>query len=287
MFKFPLFSYLLQKRLKRRVEGYVFLTAVLLSALVITAGTGLTRIITKEVQFTQDLFFSEKAYYAAESAVEIALLELKEDPVENINEFEVFNQSGAVAVLNIGNQPSAGFSFSLPPNATTKLRLRLDADSTRGTAVEPIDPDFTLNISPLGGGDKVLQWKIVCSRGIDDKTTSIQDVLETGRVPSLKNLLGIYDDVSGNSEVDVLVSRFLNLPDLDKTSCFLSFTNLQEIEALEIAFEGTDVPPPKAKIVARGMAGKRQKTIVFEYAQKNLSSFFDFGLFHSDSGFGN
>ena len=45
------------------------------------------------------------------------------------------------------------------------------------------------------------------------------------------------------------------------------------------------MPPEKALIKSIGKSGGREKIISFEYAQKNLSTFFDFGFFHTDEGF--
>lgn len=265
----------------RKKSGAVLFVTMILSGLIITVGLGLAKILATEVNFSADVLFSEKAYFAAESGVEMALGELNISPVQNVERHETNVRSGdesAQSILTIENLlPRSGessFSFQILPLQTQKLRLKKDTDPAAGIANENVE-SFDLRVE---GGR--LHWKFLCQT--KDGTVALQNVSDEGDISNFyHSQRGNYDDESGLTFINKSFEE-LEIPSQD---CFLSFTNLDQSNPIEITFSGSQLPPPRALVKAIGQSGGRQKSIVFEYAQKNLSSFFDFGLFHTESGF--
>ncbi len=263
--------------------GSILIVAIILGAIVMTLGLNLTRIFAKEIQFSSDLLFSEQAYFAAESGVEKSLIKLKNEPVENLIDHQIDFENGVKTTLNIENLKDT-FSFALPPQENVKFRLRKDLDPTKETELESVNV-WDLNVVTEDGtisGLKVWQWKILCSK--NEKTLVIQNTSETGNFPQFEDQAGIFTDKNGESMANVLISDFfLPLSPDEKKSCFFSVTNISETETLDFTFESIDqMSPHQALITATGKVGKREKTIVFDYAQKKLGTLFDFVLFHAD-----
>lgn len=267
----------------RKSQGITLIVSIILSGMILAIGLGLVKILTTELQFSADLIFSEKAYFAAESGVEIALLELNKEPVQNTENAVIFEEpdfSGARSELTIENLEDE-FGFNLTPKETVKLRLRKDTDPGKdlNLAIQPVT-NFKISVNPAGD----VRWKIICTKTMKDekahRTVSIQNTLSSTFM-EISSQSGTYDDEDGASSNTSVSTFFANLGDEDQKTCFLSLTNLANTN-LEITFSNTEMPPPRAKVIATGKAGNREKTIIFEYAQKRLSPFFDFGLLHID-----
>ncbi len=260
---------------KLKSKGYILIITVILSALILTISLGLSKILATEIEFSADLLFAEKAYFAAESGIETALIELKSEPVQNVVDQTLSfrtDQNGdqddsAQFNLNIQNLVSE-FSILIPPQQTKKFRLKKDTDVTLNITDQAVT-DFTLN-----GSHDTFQWKVQCQK--NDKTTSIQGKWNGG---SLQNQSGTYDDIDGNSSLNERVSTIF--ANSDPKTCFFSIQNLSNDE-LEIDITNTQVAPETTTVSATGLSGNRQKTIEFEYSQKNISSFFDFGFLQSE-----
>ncbi|MCF7917426.1 pilus assembly PilX N-terminal domain-containing protein [Candidatus Gracilibacteria bacterium] len=270
-----------RKRFVRKSSGAVLFVTLILSALIVTVGIGLAKILATEIQFSSDILFGEKAYFAAESGVEIALREMNAEPVQNIENYETSPKSddqSAKLILSIQNLqplfPETSFSLRINPKQTQKLRLRKDTDPSEGVLAGPVG-DFDLSVE---GGR--FQWKFLCQS--NNGTISLQNISNPGDFPHFYDQkLGISDDEFGNTTIDKTFSDI----GADPAQCFFSLTNLDENNPITVTFANTEMPPSKAAIHSTGKSGGRQKSIVFEYAQKNLSPFFDFGLFHKEGGF--
>ena len=61
----------------RKESGSILLPTLILSGMMLALALALTKIVSNELQFSADLLLSERAYFAAESGVEQALLSLK------------------------------------------------------------------------------------------------------------------------------------------------------------------------------------------------------------------
>lgn len=259
-------------------KGSVLLISILLSGMILSIGASAAKILIKEIQFTSDLLFAEKSYFAAESGVEIALLELKKEPVRNIVDQEIFLDGTALSRLNIENRV-ARFEINLPQNGNTKLRLLQQKNENDPLGTTPIGTKKIENFSINNPDNKKFHWKILCKK--NDQTVAIQNDYENDLFNSLSEQ-GVFEDENGNILKNSSLDDFLRNDDYQK--CFLSFENLAESELNITLNAPQNIAPNKARISAFGKAGNREKRIIFDYAQKNLGSLFDFVFFHSDEG---
>lgn len=270
---------------KPKQKGAILLLSILLSALILTVGMGLIKILATELEFSSDLLFAEKAYFAAESGVELTLQELKESPTQHVDSLSQLIKSDsseeeAVVHISIQNliHPSEEFETSVPPKKTIKFRFQKDADLST-----PWMPEGTDNFDIALEGAAFFHWKLVCSHS--GGTVSLQEKLPAGEYPDFAAQTGIYDNPEGISSQKALSDFLAMLSGDEKNTCFLSFTNLDQANDMTLTLKNTEMAPPTATIRSLGQSNNRSKLILFEYAQKNLSPFFDFGLFHTESGF--
>ena len=269
------------EKVLRKNPGTVLFITVILSGLIVTVGLTMMKIFATEIQFSANLLHGERAYFGAESGVEIALLELKNEPVDGID-VDIFSPTevqefGTKINLKIQNrfQTLAEKTMRLMPQQTQKLRLKTDTDLGRNEVIQAVET-FSFSVNPAS---KIL-WKILCRK--NGKTVALQNI-NSGSVFSSDNLFGVFDDETGQSIMGVSVSNLFNQKlgtNDEKKSCFLSLTNLEGNEIVLDFQNSPNLPPAQAKIKSIGRSGPTQKLIVFRYAQKSLSSFFDFGLFH-------
>ena len=86
---------------KAKHKGSTLLATFLLSAMVLMLGLGTAKILIRELNISADLLFSEKAYYAAESTIELAVKNLKKNPVQNVdNKVLKLGETKAFKALN-------------------------------------------------------------------------------------------------------------------------------------------------------------------------------------------
>ncbi len=250
-------------------NGSTLIVAVVIAAMLLTIGIGAAKILVKDVEFSSDLMLSEKAYFAAESGVEKALLNLNTQPVQNIENIEIELDAHTKTLLNIKNNLSE-FDFDLKPAMSQKFRLLKDLKNDLDYETKIIDT-FSLNVSPEGN---LFQWKILC-RDKNDSSKTISMIKQERS----SNFLDFFNRLDKNDKT------FSSWAEADKETCFFSIQNLSE-ETLNFKFKNTTgMSPNKTHVHAVGIAGKREKHISFDYSQDNLGSLFDFVLFHTDNGF--
>ncbi len=244
-------------------DGSILLIAVVLSAMILTIGIGAAKMLVKEVEFSSDFLFSEKAYFAAESGVEKALLELKKSPVQNIENTVIPIDTLTNTTLTLSNDVPT-FAFTLPPGESQKFRLIHDIKNDMLYDPQVVS-DFSIDIQPDG---KSFQWKILCN----DSSQHTIDKIGTSTT-DLPNFLST-------------TSGFTTWTQPVKETCFLSIQNLETTDDISFTFNSSaTMAPHKARVHAVGKAGNREKHISFDYYQKNLGALFDFVLFHTDKGF--
>lgn len=266
-------SFFSRSRIKRyknpRKKGYVLLVTFLVSALILTVGMTLAQILAREIHFSSDLWFAEKAYFAAESGVEKALIELKKNPVNWIEQetnLDFFPDESADFSLQTQNRVQQN-TFTIPAQDTVQFRLRVDGNSSY---VEEVSPVTDFDISP--SSDK-FRWKIQC------QAENIVSLTGTGFSGErlLEDLWGSYDPGEGLVRVASAQDFFAALTEDQKKTCFMTFTAGQGNVSVELSSSGNVFfSPPIALIRSVGTSVTRQKIIEFDYRQKNLSPFFDF-----------
>ncbi len=250
-------------------NGSTLIVAVVIAAMLLTIGVGAAKILVKDVEFSSDLMFSEKAYFAAESGIEQALLNLNVRPVQNMDNTEIQIDSHTKISLDIENS-LLEFNFNLLPSMSQKFRLLKDLKNNLD--YEPVVIDsFNLDITPAGFP---FQWKILC-RDKSDSSKTISMI----RQELSSSFLNFFDRLDKNDKT------FSSWAEADKETCFFSVQNLSD-ESLNFKFKNNSkMAPHKTHVHAMGIAGNREKHISFDYAQNNLGSLFEFVLFHTDKGF--
>ena len=256
---------------KPKNKGMVILIpTIILSGLILMVALGLSQVLMTELEFSADLLFSEKAYFAAESGVEKSLLALKDKPLNWVDEEGSLVGTNANYDLLIANSVPS-FGFSLAKNETVKFRLGVDTDE--GFNNYNI---LTVNDFEITPKEEDLSWKIICQK--QGKTVALQG--DGGDFTK-----GQYDNGDLIESMDV--ATFLNGNNSLDNICFMSLTNLIETEDKTI--EGTVtatsieklIAPAKVSIRAVGKSYHREKIVTFEYLQKNLSSVFNLGFYYT------
>ena len=257
-----------------RNPGAVFPTAVFLSVIILSLGLGAAQTVIKELNFATDLLFSEQAYYAAESGVEAALIDLQENPVQHVTStiVDLGNSTFEPLIFNTRLNTET-FNFVVRPLASQRFRLLADSDETDVYAPE-LASAFDIEVTADGLDDLDWQWKALCQNP-SGETFALQDTLTTGN----------YADFLINNEGKDAAGRAINFANWRTTNngnnCFFSVQSLSESNNLNFTFTANDIiAPPVAKVRSIGKAGQRQKRIEFDYAQQNLGGLFDFVFFH-------
>lgn len=278
----------ISSNLRKKNPGVVILIpTIILSGLILVVSVGLSQVLITELEFSADLLFSEKAYFAAESGVEKSLLALKEKPLNLVIEDGVAVGTGATYDLNIANSVEQ-FPFSLAKDETMKFRLGVDtSDNFAEYSLKPVTT-FKINKSSepnaVAFSNADLQWEIICPKKGEGRT--IKTVSLQGRGDDFSK--GIYDDglhpLITNIDGEIVgpeenLAKFLGENNLGEDICFMSLTNTESIDITGNFSVYKKIAPAKVKITASGKSFSREKIVNFEYRQKNLSSLLDLGLY--------
>lgn len=257
-------------------QGYVLVVTFVLSSLILGVGISLAQVLATELEFSADLLFAEKSYFAAESGIEKALIELKENPIQQIDDSFYLSDADESAEfnLNIGNGIK-DISFTIPEKGNIQFQLKKDTDDTEGADEQPVTDLF---IQPSNTN---FRWKVQCEQQCSScargkKTRAIVNNWSAqGGGKDLKEL----KDENGKS-VQVFWGE---LKTEEKKSCFLTLENMKD-EDLKIEItSGEYFTPPKAQIKSIGKSGSRKKIMTFDYTQKKLANIFNFGLLNRTS----
>ena len=272
-------------------DGMILPATLFLFVLIIVLGTGLLSFLLQDAQFMGQTIMTRRAYFAAESGVERALLGLKGYPTLNGTDVMVFKDQSAEVEVSIQNKTEPGTSFELKRNEQERLRLFRTELGANGYENIPVS---AFDIRRESGDASALSWKVICAAD-DGKSEAFQgqgwpagDTLSQNSTQR-----GTYDLVSG-SGTDKTLEGFLGAVE-NKAACILHIQNLgTEMAVFHILSE--EIPPPVAIVSATGRrfsdggaistSRDPQKTITFSSAQDTLSPFFDFGLYYTEGSFG-
>lgn len=269
------------KKLPVKTDGSALLISIILSGLMITVGVMSARLAVRELELSADLFLSEKAYFSAESGVEKALWQLKNDPINHVepdNTTVIVALEDAhteVSIRNLidttaGNFPKEAFAFTLPPLESQRFRFQQDTTPDITTTPNPVSGPVAIHQDPPGK----FYWRFLCNNTVSGNTVALQNEANSD-ITDLLSTNG-FDD-NGN------VINFNSWSTVDKSTCFISIQNLQS-DDVEYTFSGTTMAPHAAHIHSVGTHQGREKHIRFDYAQKTLGSLFDFSFLHSEGG---
>jgi hypothetical protein len=257
-------------------KGSALLVALLMMGVMTAISLVLSVLILRELRVTRDLIDSGKAYYAAESAVEIALFELNHslpgwEPVTDDDEFKSYSVADdAVAELKVDNRckayPCFDEDFDLskesPPNQAFYDVLELNENITiplfvvdEGEEVPvgdfvvefyaPFDPSKHLKIDGQGlTGWDVLRWKVFGLRQEEPKVTeTISDFTAIKTIDSAAANKNTEDESTNATAPSWFGSRETGCADVgnrytDSIVCFM-YKEIGEVVSTQAAgFDG-------------------------------------------------
>lgn len=270
-----------RKRIPRKNRGDVLVITLILSAFMLLVGLALSRFLLQDLYFVRNLLWSETAYFAAESGVEEALLELKENPIKNISGEDRIVQGNVKSVLTVENLKEEHV-FTLKSNETKRFRLERDGYAPATNWV------FESDNGPLS-------WRIICQKNkpsgdflgnvaLQGRFNSAQPAVNfgaiTGNLDDVEIISGTVTDIptAANVAVSTFFGTTINTPEEQKT-CFVNYQNLSG-DTLNVILKNTSggITPDTAVIKSVGQAGQKEKVIYYQFTQSGLSSFFDFGV---------
>ncbi len=293
-------------------EGSILVVTLLLAGLVLMLGLSAANLLARELNFSTDVLFTERAYYGAESGVETSLVSLNEDPVQHIDpQTEKIDLPGLsddvdVSFYAINNQvkgsESEKFEFELDSFDAQKFRFNYDTDPSDGPVARQTSGNFSLKITP----SSKFQWRFICPLQSGTGTYALVGEETSGLKNSFLNAVnGIVEDVTPeaapltptnfNAWTQVCTEWFYPptgggighcnaSANINQDKCFFSIQNLSpDAAAYEVTPMGSSVMSPHlSEVTSRATAGDRTKLIQFDYLQKNLGSLFDFSFYHND-----
>lgn len=255
--------------MKMKQDGSVLLPTLIISGMILALALSLTKIVSNELQFSADLLLGERAYFAAESGVEQALLSLKDEPINLIERTTKLSKGSETTVTTFNKLEE--FDFEIEASETLRWRLGRDLDPGFGVTRNMVRD---LQISGQNLADN-MQWKIQCAGST--LASSLQRRAISNLITPIAS--GVWDEDGDIGETTI--ESFLASID-DETICYISLTNFGKDIISGRVYAPRKMAPAQTKVRALGYAGGREKVIEFEYRQKNLAPFFDFGLLHSE-----
>lgn len=253
-------------------NGAVLLPTLIISGMLLALALALTKIVSNELQFSADLLLAERSYFAAESGVEQALFSLKTEPTNWVLNKKTNLPNASVTRVTVENSQSS-FPFFLEPKSSIRWQFGNDIDPSFEIIPTKIQ-NFTINGAEL---TNVLQWKFQCSQKNSSKIEMLQSRATSNEITG--NNSGTWDN--GTQIGTKTIQDFLDSLS-DETRCFLSLMNFGERDISGTFSTTGKIAPPQTIVRATGTAGGREKIIEFEYRQKNLTPFFDFGLLQKE-----
>ncbi len=109
---------------RKKIEGITLISVVLISVLILTAVMGIVNVLVKELSFSTDTLNGERAYFAAESAVEEANLQLLANPIFHGSTDSTLANAKANTIINNVINSGEDFSITLAPNTQQTIRLQ-------------------------------------------------------------------------------------------------------------------------------------------------------------------
>lgn len=261
--------------LKTKQTGSVLVVTLVLGLVLLGIGLQAAAVIIKDLAVQEDLYFSEQAYFAAESGVESALWDLKIEPLQAYENVSTMLRPNVDYDVSIENLVRA-FELRILPYKSEKFRLRYDAEPDENFSEQPV-VDFDLEIGSSQAGN-LIHWRVICQEeyGGGLVTTAVQGALAAGLYTDfLTSQSGRYDRADGTMIPSQGIKGYLDRGILRRDSCFFAVDNIASNEVL-VRFESDQMSPAITEVTARTKVKNREKIIRFQYRQKNLAEIFDF-----------
>ncbi len=254
----------------QRASGAVLIPTLLMGLVLMAFGVGLSRHVILLSSVTSGILNQEKAYYAAESGVEMGALFLRNEAVQDLDSYKIDLGGGVIDMLTLDNIAYRE-EIKLMPGESVKMRYRRDDHPGIQTHLSALS-DLSLALSSEGGGGQ-LEWKLVCR---DKDSLFLQGRLRAAALDSFLALQGLDDDGQRQTVKNFLAPLEASV----LRQCFYSFYN-PGIEEVALNLEAASgFSPSLLAFDSLGKAHGKVKRLAFDFRQKNLSTLFDFVFLH-------
>ena len=230
----------------QKVAGNLVIYAVALGAMIFTIGSGLLRVQGAEMRFVADLYNAEKAHFAAESGIEMALWHNSREKRNHIADFSLdFTENEAqIAEFSIKNRVSA-FEFTLKPEESRNIAFESDQNDDESTNFDrfyAISGTVLAENGALGnkyrvnkclGSENSENEVLLASNSLQNVTINVQNASESGKTCEIRIT---NENSSANGENGALMFTF-------------SAEN--------------GLSPVKTRVNSLGKAGSREKQLTF------------------------
>ncbi len=226
-----------------KVDGNMIVYAVAMGMLIFTLGQGILRLQGSEARAAGALYLSEKAHYAAESGVEVALLNNNQLPFDHVEghvlqNFENEEQSATIDIIRTVD----AFGFTLKPEQAKQITLKYDQNSGFGNTDSQQVP--ALGFVVAGSGS----FEFNKCLGSPDNEIEIVSVTNNQHIT--------FNQENYISTLENCVIQLKNLNLIDPQT---------NTEAQNLVFEFANGPlsPHNTRITSVGKAGTREKHLTF------------------------
>ena len=254
---------------------------IIIGAALLSMGAMLVLLLAKDTDITRRAIESSRAYYAAESGIEQALLALSRDSAEAVLDFNIEVSNGIDATLDINNRPEMMVDEEILvelPSYRNCVRMPFVVDADVDTLVTDRQSPLTImaEIQTDSGGAGRLYVGVQCPYDADgvggkEQITLAETLDIVGfQVVDLMTISGLYSPplVTDPSEVltlsEVMNTRMAqSLDTSDAQQCIMTLQNAST-EPLMVTLTG-DVTPHVVEVESVGRAGKAQKRLGIGY----------------------
>ncbi len=263
-------------------QGITLISVVLISVLIITAVMGVANVLVKELAFSADTLNGERAYFAAESGVEMANLTLKENPIyHGTKKINLTRAEGNTKINNLATE----FFVILKPKQQQTVRLQTSING-KTQKIKTL-PTLSINISQKEVKKNVF-WTIRCNEsGENSSTASIQgNFNQIGN--DLINWIGKIDKSDDKTRFETFDTKtkpknvgtyFWNASKsfIAKDTCTLSLENLSKNKVKITITNNETMAPLTGTVTATGTANNRKKVIQYKTDQNNVDQWINWG----------
>lgn len=265
-------------------KGNALIISIILVSLLIILSFGVTSLIVQSTQNVQSIEASHRAFYAAESGVELSLLALK----KHLPGFEEQQKVDIDRLTNLDytvkaqvNRIPATSTNLILPNQTVTLALFKDTGKGDTITIQDLkSPDSaTLRFESQS---PCFRWAVFGfkNKGGELITESLGDYLcpPTGDSLSTQSTSGKFKDAEGKFYPQFTIQQFL----ADHTQNYIAITNLSPSNAAlqyDLTFQGNTMADEKFLITSSGQFQNFVQTEQVSVPQGDLLPLFYFAVF--------
>ena len=274
----------------KKNPGITLISVILISILILTAVMGLANVLSKELFFVADTLNGERAYFTAESGVEVANLKLLENPIYhgNIDDLNLEKATSDIKINNLISNSTNPNNFTITLEKGEQQTIRLKS------SIEGADEELTIlpTISTEQNESDIF-WTIRCKgkatiAGNEVKgTISLRNDLSKtnkGEVDDSEQNKNNYGNRNAGYQKEIItVAKFFlgaysKVLNRTPNTCTLSFENLSNGEVtITVKPDNNGMAPEIGTVTATGTAQSRTKKIQFKTYQSKVNQWINWG----------